>query len=278
VILPAVPSASINFSLANQLELKVADRRDTTEKKIIKVIEQLSVSGSYNFLADSMRLSTNFPIQLRTGELFPGFAIQLSGSWTPYQYVQVGNVSKPINKIAIGKGKFGRITQTSWSFGKTFNSPNSGAVDPTSIQGQYVDPYALNPYDLSNGLDPAMRRQYMVQGWYDFNIPWSFTFNYNVSYRYTNLRPEINQTLGFNGNVTMQKWGFTFQSGYDFTKQKLSHMQINLTRNLHCWDMSFSWVPMGRIKSYTFHIGISSGMLRDIKYDKSSNMYDQMMR
>jgi hypothetical protein len=279
VISPSGPQASINFSLANQLELKVKDRRDTTEMKKVKIIEQLSVSSSYNFLADSMNLA-NFPISLRTGEIFPGFAIQLSGTWTPYRYVQVGNGMRPIRKFAIGGGKFGRITQTSWSFGKTFNSPNSAAPDPTSMQGQYVDPYYYDPYNFSNGLDPALRRQYMAAGWYDFNIPWSFTFNYNVSYSNSStLRPDIRQTLSFNGSVTpTANWGINFNSGYDFTKRKLSHMQINLSRQLHCWEMTFSWVPMGRVKQYSFHIGVKSGMLADIKYDKQSNMYDQLVR
>jgi hypothetical protein len=278
VIAPGTPGASMSFSLGSQLELKVRDKRDTTEMKKIKVIEDLSISSGYNFMVDSMKLGT-FPIRLRTGEIFPGFAIQLSGTWDPYQYVQVGNNMKPIRKFALGGGKFGRITQASWSFGHTFKSPNAGDIDPTSLQAQFLTPYAINPYDMSNGLDPITRRQQMVQGWYDFSVPWSFTFNYSVNYQNsTQIRPQINQTLGFNGNVTMQKWAINFTSGYDFEQRKLSHMQINLIRDLHCWEMSFGWVPMGRIKSYTFHIGIKSGMLRDIKYDKSSNMYDQLMR
>jgi hypothetical protein len=110
-------------------------------------------------------------------------------------------------------------------------------------------------------------------------VPWSVTFNYNVNYSYTGLKPQIRQNLSFNGSLTLtEKWGFTFTSGYDFTARKLSHMQLNLTRDLHCWEMSFAWVPMGRMKNYSFHIGIKSGMLRDIKYDKSSNMYDNLVQ
>jgi hypothetical protein len=224
-----------------------------------------------------MKLS-NLSISLRTGEIFKGFAIQLNGQWTPYRFVDNGRGGvKQIKDYAIGGGKFGRITNTSWSFGKTFNSPNGNSPAPGSLNSQFVDPYGPDPWDMSNGLDPALRRQYMVQGWYDFSVPWSFTFNYNINYQYTGLKPQITQTLGFNGSVTLTpKWGFNFNSGYDFTQRKLSHMQLSLTRDLHCWDMSFQWVPMGRTKSYMFHIGIKSGMLADIKYDKTSNMYDNL--
>ncbi len=278
---PGGPQASINGSISNQLEIKVADRRDSTGIKKITVIEQLSLSGiSWNFLSDSMNMS-DINISFRTGEIFKGFALQLSGNWTPYRYVDDGRGGlKQIGKFNIGGGKFGRITSTSWSFGKTFNSPNGAAPGAGSLQTEFINPYdpAFNPYNFGNALDPATRRQYMVRGYYDFNVPWSFTFNYSINYSHTNTpRPRITQNLGFNGNITLtQKWGFHFESGYDFTRRKLSHMNLSLNRDLHCWEMSFNWVPMGRTKSYSFHIGIKSGMLRDIKYDKSSNSYDNL--
>ncbi len=278
---PGGARASINGSLSNQLEIKVRDGRDSTGVKKITIIEQLSLNGlSWNFLKDSMQMS-DVGITFRTGEIFKGFALQLSGNWTPYQYVDDGRGGvRQVGKWAVGGGKFGRITGTSWSFGKTFNSPQGSAPRAGSIQSQYVNPAdpAYNPYNFANGLDPALRRQYMVQGWYDFSVPWSFTFNYNINYNYRGRRPEISQSLSFNGNVTLTgKWGFHFDSGYDFTRKKLSHMQLGLNRDLHCWEMSFNWVPMGPQKMYSFHIGIKAGMLRDIKYDKSSNSYDGLV-
>jgi hypothetical protein len=274
---PGGPQASITASLSNQLEIKVRDGRDSTGMKKITVLEQLAFNGiSWNFLADSMNMN-NVNISLRTGEIFKGFALQLSGNWDPYTYVDNGSGGmKRIGKFAIGGGKFGRLTSTSWSFGKTFNSPRGASPATGSINGAFVNPY--DPYNFTNGLDPATRRQYMVRGYYDFDVPWTFTFNYNISYQYTGRRPVITQSLGFNGNVTLtQKWGVNFNSGYDFVRRKLTHMQLNLMRDLHCWEMTFSWVPMGMTRMYSFHIGIKSGMLRDIKYDKSSNAYDNLV-
>ncbi|MBQ5860623.1 MAG: LPS-assembly protein LptD, partial [Alistipes sp.] len=49
---------SLSFSLSQSLEVKVKSDRDTTGVKKIKIIDDLSISGSYNFLADSMKLST----------------------------------------------------------------------------------------------------------------------------------------------------------------------------------------------------------------------------
>ncbi|MDE5852313.1 MAG: LPS-assembly protein LptD, partial [Alistipes sp.] len=58
-------SMSMNFSLSQNLEMKVLSKRDTSGVRKIKLIDELRISGSYNFLADSMRLST-IPVSFRT--------------------------------------------------------------------------------------------------------------------------------------------------------------------------------------------------------------------
>ncbi len=271
------PQASINFSLSNQIEMKVHSKRDSTGMKKIPIIEQLSMSGSYNFLLDSMNLS-NISLSLRTGQIFKNFAIQLSAVWDPYTVIDVDGVPKRINKFNIGGGKFGRIVSTGWSFGYTFNSSNSSQPAMNDINsGAFVAAYA-NPYNPDLNLDPATRRQYMVSSYYDFTIPWNFGFNYSVSYNNNGLKSTITQTLGFNGSVTLtEKWGLTFNGGFDIAKMRMTPMQVNLTRDLHCWSMTFQWVPIGQLKSYMFHIGIKSGMLADIKYDKQSSRFDNLM-
>jgi hypothetical protein len=66
----------------------------------------------------------------------------------------------------------------------------------------------------------------------------------------------------------------TINGGYDITANKLTTSSISITRDLHCWQMSFSWVPFGHYKSWNFHIGVKAGSLQDLKYDKSQSMYD----
>jgi hypothetical protein len=271
----AGPTASINFSLANQLEMKVASKTDSSGVKKIKLIEQLSASGSYNFLADSMNLS-NISLSFRTN-IWKNFGINLSATWDPYQVVSVNNSARRINKFNIGSGKFGRIVNTGWSFGYTFNpSSSSQPVSNDINSGSYIGAYT-NPFDMEYEMDPEVRRRQMVSSYYDFTIPWNFGFNYSVSYRNDGLKKTITQTLGFNGSVTLTgKWGISFNGGFDMEKLRLTPGTISLNRNLHCWDMSFQWVPFGTMKSWQFHIGVKSSMLADLKYDKNSSRYDNI--
>lgn len=275
-------SAAINFSLKQNLEMKVASDRDTTGTRILKLIEDLSISGSYNFLADSMNLS-NLNLSFRT-TLTQNFGIQLSATLDPYQVTPEG---RRINKLMFAKGKPGRITSTGWSFGYSFQSKNKGSsgAKMNDITSQPIDPAYANPFSDPYGtMDPVLRRMYMAQSYYDFALPWNFSFNYTISYGIslinngtTGYRKNINQTIGFNGSLNLTpKWGVTFQGGFDLMTGKLTTSSISISRDLHCWQMGFSWIPFGYHKSWSFHIGVKSSMLQDLKYDKSQSMYDNL--
>ena len=268
-------SASMNFSLSQTLEMKVLSKRDTSGVKKIKLIDELRISGSYNFLADSMRLST-IPISFRT-TIFGNFGINLSATLDPYRVTPQG--------VRYDKLFFpGRIVSTGWSFGYTFKSRQDRSQpainDITSIPPEYMNPY----YDPYGTMDPVLRRQYMAQAYYDFSIPWNFGFNYTINYSVsyvnngtTGYEKNVTQSVNFNGSVNLTpKTGITFQAGYDIAKNKLTTSAISISRDLHCWQMSFSWIPFGFQRSWSFNIGVKAASLSDLKYDKSQSMYDNM--
>jgi hypothetical protein len=124
----------------------------------------------------------------------------------------------------------------------------------------------------------------MAQTYYDFSLPWNFGFNYTVNYSISrgNYPPKgykknITQTIGFNGSVNLTpKTGVTFQGGYDIKQNKLTTSSVSISRDLHCWQMSFSWIPFGYHRSWSFNIGVKAASLSDLKYDKSQSMYDNM--
>ncbi len=268
---------AMSFSLRQSLEAKVKSKRDTTGLKKIKLIDELSLSGSYNFLADSMKLS-NISIGLRTN-IVGNFGINLRATLDPYEVTPEG---KRYDKLTWRRGNLGRILNTGWSFGYTFKSKNT--AQPAEVgKNDNIPPEYANPfYDPYGRMDPTLRRQYMSQSYYDFSIPWSLNVNYNVNYTLnyvnngtTGYRRNVTQTIGFSGNVTFsKKMSATFSGGYDISINKLTTSSISITRDLHCWQMSFSWIPFGHYKSWNFHIGVKAASLQDLKYEKSQSMYD----
>ena len=272
-------SMAMSFSLSQSLEAKVISKRDSTGIKKISLIDDFSISGSYNFLADSMKLS-NISLSLRS--TFSGkIGINLRATLDPYEVSPEGI---RYNKLTWRRGNLGRIINTGWSFGYSFksrdNTKQPAINDINSVPPEYMNPF----YDPYGTMDPVLRRQYMANAYYDFSLPWNIGFNYAVNYSVsyvnngtTGIRRNITQTIGFNGSITFSpKMAATFSGGYDIATNKLTTSSISITRDLHCWQMSFSWIPFGYYKSWSFHIGVKAASLQDLKYDKSQSMYDNL--
>lgn len=281
----AVPGAgrqgSLTFELAQTLEMKVKDDSDTTGMRKVKVIDNFSFNGSYNFLADSMNLS-NISASLRiTLPFFKNYQLNLTGTFSPYQVENRNGRGVPIDKYLWQKGGFLRLVSTQWSFSYNFNGGKQaapGAINDTGSYGagfDHVNPFLFDP---SSPLDPELRRQLMTRSYYDFNVPWSLSFNYSVQYTNDGVNREFVQNIGLSGSLTLtQKWGISASGfGYDFKNQKFVPGVFNITRDLHCWQMNFSWTPFGVSQQWSFNISVKSSMLRDLKYDKRRSQFDNI--
>jgi len=277
-------SASMSFSLKNTLEMKVRSRNDSTGTKKIKILDELSFRGSYNFLADSLNLST-ISVALRSS-IIKDFNINLSMVFDPYQVDQQSG--RRINKFLIRKGKLARLQSIGTSFSYRINGGATSAQGYNNINGNnnYLPGQDIfdtgdllygeeEDYESALREQVNMRRRLMTGMYYDFSIPYNFGVNYSVSYYNNGIHKTVTQTMSFNASVNLtSKWAITYNGGYDFQSKKLTTGVFYLTRDLHCWQMNFSWVPIGFLKSWSFNISVKSGVLRDVKYDKRSSYYD----
>lgn len=273
---PGGASMAMNFSLSQTLEMKVLSDRDTSGVRKIKLIDDFRISGNYNLLADSMGLS-NISVSIRSS-IIKNFGLNINMVLCPYRVTPQG---KLINKLFFP----GRVVSTGWTFGYNFNSRKDKSTPAINDVMSNIPPEYTNPfYDPYGTMDPVLRRQYMSQSYYDFSMPWNIGFNYTVNYSIsyvnngtTGYRKNINQNLGFTGGLTITpKTSLTFTGGFDIMRRKLTTSSISITRDLHCWQMSFMWVPFGTYRSWSFNIGVKAASLSDLKYDKSQSMYDNL--
>jgi lipopolysaccharide assembly outer membrane protein LptD (OstA) len=273
-------SASINFSLTQNLEAKIRSNReaDTTGMRKIKVIDNLSISSSYNLLADSLALAP-FNVTLRT-PIYEQYILDVSARFDPYQ---INDAGQKIGKYMIKKGSLARLTYFRTSFNFQFGNQSGGSGVPAMNDGTggYIPPDANTPsfFDDPN-LDPATRRQMMTSTYYDFSIPWNVNFNYVFEYNKPGNKATITQSIQVNASFNLTSantWAISMNGfGYDFTTKQLTPGTVTIARDLHCWQMNLTWTPIGFHKSWSFHIGVKSGMLKDIKYDKQSSFYDNL--
>ncbi|MDR1581931.1 MAG: LPS-assembly protein LptD [Prevotellaceae bacterium] len=283
-------SGSINFSLGNNLEMKVRGKNDTASRKV-PLLNTFDISASYNLLADSMNLSN---ISFSGTTNLPG-QTTLSFRFTLDPYV-ISERGTKINKYLWKEKKglnIGRLTDFSLSFGYSFSGGKKDAdkkggnrnnPEPKRDPDQNNDEH---DHEHNNDCDKKNRPTAFNPFVYEtFNIPWSASFNYsytyNKRYNYAGGKLFTNhnhmQTLGFNGSISPTKnWDVKVSSGFDFKTMGLTMTQISITRQLHCFDFSFNWTPLGRYQSWSFRIGIRSSMLSDVlKYDKQSSYFDNL--
>jgi hypothetical protein len=259
---PSLPvrSGSLSFSLSNNLEVKVKSDKDTvTGTKKIKIIENLNASASYNIYAPSYKLSS---IGINgSSTLLKDFTINYNGTIDPYDMDSLGRIDRYYWKKHKG---IGRLTNAGVSFRYTFKSSEGSPKE-----GQ--EPNANNPQSKNNNVPAAP----LTRGYNYFDVPWSFSFSYSLNYSKPLRKSEIVQVLDFDGSISLtKKWNIGFQSGYDFKAKEFSYTTFNISRNLHCWVMTFDFAPFGPFRFYNFRITALSTLLNDLKYETRKDYYD----
>ena len=137
--------------------------------------------------------------------------------------------------------------------------------------------YSRNQRDQQNSNNGS--GDFDSDGYMKWSVPWSLSVNYSIGYSYGAFNKKkleydsrITQNLSFSGNIQPTKnWNFSFSASYNFDTHKLAYMNCNIGRDLHCFTMNASFVPVGPYKSYNFHISVKSSLLSDLKYDKRSS-------
>jgi hypothetical protein len=118
----------------------------------------------------------------------------------------------------------------------------------------------------------------------EFKVPWSLTFNYSVRYSYGKFNEDIMEydrklthNLSLSGRINLTPtWAVTMSTYYDITNNSWSYLNCTISKDLHCWQMSASFVPIGRYSTYNFMIGVKSTLLKDLKYEKQSDAGSQV--
>lgn len=283
-------SGIVTVGFANNIEMKVKSNADSTGIKKISLIENLNIQQSYNFAADSLKWS-NIQTSLLL-RLAKNFNLNLQATWDPYTYALTpfGTPVK-INKTRLQAGKgIARLSSAGTSFSYTFN--NDTFKRKRNDDNQSNSNKRQNTDDLNNENSfaeaAAKRREKKrdtqednsdADGYSTWSCPWSLTLNYSISYGYGEFdrnrmeyKGKLTQNLSISGNIRPTNgWAFNFSTSYNFDLHKITYMNCSLSRDLHCFTMTASFVPVGPYKSYNFHIAVKSSILKDFKYDKRSS-------
>ncbi|MEQ6166811.1 putative LPS assembly protein LptD [Ekhidna sp. MALMAid0563] len=294
---PGGESKTLGFSLSNNIEMKVASKKDTVNGfKKIKLFDNLGLSTGYNLAADSFKLS-NINVNARTSFFDGKVSLNFTGTLDPYEYLLISESVNSSGERTVSQRRLDRYTWNNGNgIGRLSNmttaislnlSPkgssgrnNSNQNNPGALPGDQ----GIAPPDEQVGFDGMtdLERQQVEhiqnnpEQYVDFAVPWSLRVQYSINRNKRGFEdPTIRQSLSFSGTLGLtDKTQITFNSGYDFEAKDFTTTRLGISRDLHCWTMNFDWVPFGRYQSYFLSIRVKSQVLQDLKLEKRRSFFD----
>ncbi|MBK9246675.1 MAG: hypothetical protein IPM69_00810 [Ignavibacteria bacterium] len=239
------------------------------------------LNSAYDFNRDSLKLD-DIQMTFRTPAL-TFLNINGSARFTAYDegiYTSPnGNVKSPtrINQTLLSAGK-GLVGLT--FFGLSFS---------TSFSSEGVSLAGANSTDTSSAFDslsgtvgerflrrinytekPADIFGDQTDGYSPFSIPWRMNMNLNFSYNQP-FKHQITRRLDFSATIDFsmtQTWKVGTSLNYDFVSNQFNSPTINITKDLDCFDLRFTWYPIGFSQGFYLRFGIKAPQLQDMKIEK----------
>lgn len=286
-------TGSVTFDIGNNVEMKWRTKNDSLKK--ISLIDELGANISYNMAAKT-RPWSNLSTRLRL-KLSKSYTFSLNATWATYAYefndrgqVVVGD------KTEWSYGRFGRFQGMSQNLSYTFNNQTFAKIKKLFVKDDAPkkeddtddeDSTEKNK-NKSKGVSMTARNsekksaEVDEDGYMPFKLPWNFTVSYGIimaentsaQIRLKSMRYpyKFTQNMNFSGNVSISdNWKINFTSGYNFEFKKLTTTTMNISRDLHCFEMSCG-IVLAPYTSFNFSFRATSQMLADaLKIDKRSS-------
>ncbi|MFT4535361.1 MAG: hypothetical protein ACJA1A_001928 [Saprospiraceae bacterium] len=247
---------ALTYRINSFFEGKYWSKADSTEKKF-KLLNAFNIGGSYNFAADSLKFS---PLNI-TGNtsFFKGItSVNFNARYQFYEKNENGQL----------------INETVWSKNRRpvkFDNFNITLTNGLTI-GK-IRELIFGSGKPDKGEDAKDKKKEKKQGksladWVD-NFRISHNFQYKIQKQTNGVDTGFVQShsIRISGNIELtDSWNLSVQNiSYDLVNKKFVFPQFSLGRDLHCWNMQFSWTPA--IEVYSFSIGVKSSSLSFLKYD-----------
>lgn len=280
---PLGESKALSISIRSVLEAKILNKEDSTgdnPTKKVPILENIDLSTSYNFAADSFQLAP-FRISARTSFFERRLSVNMSTTLDPYATGEFTSsngtvVTRSINEFAWKNGMgIGTIRNASLNMNMSIN-PNS-AQNQAEVRDELTDEFLEQGGRMNDFVESEINRIATDPSQYiDWDIPWNLSFGYNLSYsNQVTGRRNITQTINVNGDISLsEKWKINFNTGYDAQAKKITQTMIGIARDLHCWQMNVNWVPFGAFTSYNIDIRVKSSILQDLKVSRRRSFFD----
>ncbi len=271
----------LNFDLDNVIQMKVKKSSDTAESSMKKVslIDGLNLSGNYNFLLDSFKMS-NLSLSARSN-LFDKINITGNAQFDPYLRNEQG---RRVDKLIWTKkpASLGMLTSGGISLQSRFDGGDNKSKKRTTSNNTMSQRHLANDLSADQNQQELMNIQNNPSQYVDFSVPWNINLSYSLRFSRTvsgidpnNIITKTNQDINWSGHLTLTpKWNIGLSGSYNVTEKQVGVLSVDLSRDLHCWQMNVVMSPIGKYRYFTINISPKSSLLRDIKVNRTRYFYD----
>ncbi len=263
-------SETMSIDLANNFEAKV-DRqvnKDSTTVDHVKLFN-LDASTGYN-LATKLLGDLNLSASSSIGTLF-----SLSGN-AAFSFYPANYQGGDSTQYSLSSLHEGLVRAQSVSAGLS----GSFSAAKTTEGGNYDSLRHL--FNITSAQD---EREMFFGGNYPgayFDVPFRPQWNISYQLNYTQSFAANGGTeRDFGANVSLNlpltvHWLFSTTAGYDLLSRKIIIPQLTVHRDLHCWEMNFTYRPPGsQISGFNLEIKIVAPQLQDVKLTRTENSYGE---
>ena len=279
-------SNNLGFNLSNTFEAKVTEKDSTkTEPKKVMLLNNLNFSTNYDITADSLKWS---PMRVSGGTLLFKQKMNVNFGVTLDPYA-ISNTGRRIDTWNIDNGgSLFRMTSANMTLNYAFSSKDGDDAEKKNTQGERNGGREDDLFGSNTDLSDRRQSQFgnddedkeaAPSELFKYELPWNVTLAYSLTYSNNNREKKITGNslmVSMNTDLT-PKWKIGASTGYDFVQKGVTFTQLRFERDLLSWRMDFNWVPFGDNPYWGFFIGIKSGVLSDIKWDKR-NQADRNLR
>lgn len=258
----AKPVGSLNFDINNNLAIKVRGK-DSADAVNVSIIDRFNIASAYNFFADSNNLDN---IRMALGSRVKDLIIINAGAtFDPYYWE---NRVRTKHYLIDKENRLVDFQNGTVSLGFSYRGEKK---DQKEFDEEMDKNEQLNRLMTNGG----------YYDYYDFNVPYdvhlSYSMNANRTFRSDGKSSYIlvNHSVVFGGQFSLtENWRCSFESGYNITQNEMSTTSFNISRDLHCWQMSLNLVPFGPYRSFSFVINAKSSVLQDLKLIRRKSYLD----
>jgi hypothetical protein len=254
-------SGLVNFALGNNFEMKMRSDKDSTGERKVKLLDRLNFSTNYNMAAKQFQWS-NLNLVAQSSILKNKVGLTYQGTFDFYGYDPI--LKTRVNKSALDvNGKLMRMVNSNFSVNMKWQGNLGGERKKVENKS------AL-------GINDEYVNYYKVEDYMAFKMPWNISVSYNYQLRKQDLTTRVGtHAIGLNaGFDPTPNWHILVNTGYDLVAKEITYSQLNIVRDLHCWEMRISWVPFGFNQSYMIGVNIKASSFKDAKLERRRNQGD----